>query len=74
MLLQVKYIVDDKGEKTSVVVPLRDWNNLEHRYEKLANKVRILTGIKKGISEVKRARKAGKKLPTLTDFLNESRG
>lgn len=71
MLLKVKYIIDDNGEKTSVVVPVDTWNDINLRYEKLQNKLRVLTGIKDAAREVANAHKKGKKLQKLTDFLNE---
>lgn len=37
---------------------------------KFLNKRRILTGIQKAIEEVAEAKKSGKKLQTLKDFLN----
>lgn len=68
-MYKVKYIVDDSGEKTSVVIPVSEWNTLNERYEKLQNKLRILTGLKDAFKEVSKARKSGKKLEKLTDFL-----
>lgn len=72
MATPLQYIVDDEGYKTSVVVPLKKWKELNQRYEQLYNKVQILTGIQKARKEVAQARKTGKELQTLTDFLHES--
>ena len=68
----LKYIVDDEGHKTSVLVPVKTWEDMSERYEKLKKKLAILTGIQEGILEVKESRKAGKSLQTLSDFLSES--
>ncbi|MFI5196551.1 MAG: hypothetical protein ACHQD8_05630 [Chitinophagales bacterium] len=68
----LKYVVDDKGNKSSVLVAISTWDDLNDKYNKLAKKVSILTGIQKGLKEVAEARKSGKKLQTLKDFLNES--
>ena len=65
-------MIDEKGEKTSVLVPLKTWERMNQEYNKLQNKLKVLTGIKEGINEVKEARKSGKKLQTLKDFLRES--
>ena len=73
MATPLQYIVDDKGQKTSVVVPFKKWKELNQRYEQLYNKVQILTGIQEARKEVAQARKTGKELQTLTDFLHESR-
>jgi hypothetical protein len=58
--------------KTSVLVPLKTWEKINQDYSKLQNKLKILTGIKDGLTEVEDAKKSGKKLQTLKDFLRES--
>jgi uncharacterized short protein YbdD (DUF466 family) len=73
MATPIQFIVDNDGHKKSVIVPYKQWEELNQRYEKLNNKVQILTGIQEARREVAHARKTGKKLKTLTDFLNESR-
>jgi hypothetical protein len=74
MATPIQFITDHEGHKKSVIVPYKQWEELNRRYEQLNNKVKILTGIQDAMKEVEQARKTGKKLPTLTDFLNESRG
>ena len=68
----LKYMIDEKGDKTSVLVPLKTWEKINQEYTKLQKKLKVLTGIKAGLNEVKEARKSGKKLQTLKDFLRES--
>lgn len=68
----LKYMVDEKGDKTSVLVPLKTWERLNNNYAHLQNKIKILTGIKEGMNEVHQAKKSGLKLQTLKDFLSES--
>ena len=70
----VRYIVDDNGQKISVVVLYSEWNHVKEQYMKLKRKLDVLTGIREGLEEVKKARKTGRKLQTLTDFLNEVKG
>ncbi len=65
----LKYIVDDSGHKSSVLVPLKIWKNLNTNYAKLQKKLDILNGINEGLSEVRQAKKTGRKLQTLKDFL-----
>ena len=72
MASTLKYMIDEKGEKTSVLVPLKTWERINQEYNKLQNKLKFLTGIKEGLNEVKEARKSGEKLQTLKDFLHES--
>jgi hypothetical protein len=72
MASALKYMVDEKGDKTSVLVPIRNWEKINKEYSKLQNKLMVFTDIKQGLLEVKEARKSGKKLQTLKDFLRES--
>jgi hypothetical protein len=69
----LKYMVNDKGDKTSVLVPLKTWEKLNEDYNLLQNKLKILTGIKNGLKEVNDSKKTGKKLQTLKDFLRENK-
>ena len=72
MTSALKYMIDENGDKTSVLVPLKTWEKINQDYFKLQNKLRVLTGIKEGLSEVRDAKKSGKELQTLKDFLRES--
>lgn len=65
----LKYIVDETGHKTSVLVPVKVWEDLNTNYQKLQNKISVFSSIKEGLNEVKSARKGGKKLQPLKDFL-----
>ncbi len=65
-------MIDENGDKTSVLVPLKTWEKLNQDYFKLQNKLKVLTGIKEGLNEVRNARNSGKELQTLKDFLRES--
>lgn len=68
----IKYMIDENGQKTSVLVSLKTWEKINSEYSRLENKLNVLLGIKTAIEEVKMARKSGKKLQTLKDFLRES--
>lgn len=68
----IQYMVDEKGDKTSVLVPLKTWEKIHLEYTKLQNKIKVISGIKEGLKEVNEAKKNGKKLQTLQDFLRES--
>jgi hypothetical protein len=65
----LKYIVDESGQKTSVLVPVKVWEDLNANYQKLHNKLAVLNGVKEGLQEVKKARKSKKDLQTLKEFL-----
>ncbi len=72
MAIALKYMVDENSDKTSVLVPLKTWEKINQDYSKLQNKLKVLTGIKEGLAEIRDAKKSGKKLQTLKDFLRES--
>lgn len=69
----LKYMVDEKGDKTSVLVPIKIWEKINGDYNKLHNKLAVLTGIKSGLAEIREAKKSGKQLQTLKDFLGEDK-
>lgn len=70
----LKYIIDDSGHKTSVLVPVKTWQELNANYAKLLKKLEVLTGIQQAMKEVGEAKRKGKKLETLKDFLRERNG
>ena len=51
----LKYMIDEKGNKTSVLVPLKTWEKINQEYSKLQKKG--LYCIKAGLNEIKEARK-----------------
>jgi len=70
---QIQIYTDEKGNKTSVIVPYEDWAKINARLEILQNKLKIFSSVRDGMQEVKEARKKGKMLQNLSDFINESR-
>lgn len=73
MASQIQIYTDEKGNKTSVIVPYEDWTKINARLENLQNKLKIFSSIREGIWEVKEARKKGKNLQNLADFIDENR-
>ena len=65
----LQYIVDENGHKTSVLVPVKVWDDLNYNYQKLQNKISTLTSISEGLNEVRVAGKTARKLQTLKGFL-----
>jgi hypothetical protein len=65
----LKYIIDESGHKTSVLVPLKVWEALNTNYVGLQKKLDIFKSIQLGLKEVKQASKTGRQLQTLKDFL-----
>lgn len=72
MTKPLQYIIDENGNKSTILVPIKQWEDIHRKYSKLLKKVKVLTGIQQGLAEVEDARKSGKSLQSLTDFLNES--
>jgi hypothetical protein len=65
----LNYIIDERGHKTTVLVPVKVWEDLNTNYQKLQNKLHVFAGIKQGLNEVKKVRKSGRKLQTLQAIL-----
>ena len=72
MASALKYIVDEKGTTTSVLVPLKTWNKLNQDFSNLRKKMQVFSSIKKGLKEIKESKNTGKPLQTLKAFLDES--
>lgn len=70
--MSVKYITDGNGKQSAVVVPLKEWVQINKKYERLKNKLKVITGIKDAINEVKEIRKQKKKGKSLSQFLDEN--
>ena len=68
----LKCMVNDEGAKTAVLVPLKVWERINDNHNKLQNKIRVLTGIRNSLKEVRDAKEKGKELETLNEFLSES--
>lgn len=70
---EIQFYTDGNGNKTSVIVAYEDWLKLNQQLESLQNKLAVVTSVQAGIKEVKAARKSGRKLQTLSDFIDENR-
>ena len=64
-----QYLVDDKGQKTAVLVPVKEWEALHEHQSRLEQKLAVFDSIRDGLREISAAKKRGKKLQTLKDFL-----
>ena len=72
MTTPLKYMIDEKGQKTSVLVPIKTWDRINEDYSKLQNKLNFIVDLKVAFQEIQSAKKTGKKLQTLKGFLHES--
>jgi hypothetical protein len=52
----IKYIVNEKGVKTYVLVPLRTWKKINENYASLQGKLNLFLSIKNGLREIKKAK------------------
>ena len=50
-------------------MPVKVWEDLNNNYQKLQKKLKIFSNISDGLNEIKQAKKTGRKLQTLKDFL-----
>jgi hypothetical protein len=62
----VQYIIDEKGDKTSVIVPYKKWEEMLLSYKKLQNKVNVFQSIQNGFNEIKT--KDREDFQTLSEF------
>lgn len=69
--MQTSYVTDTEGNKIAIQIPIAEWKFIEEDLEKLRRKVEVMQGIKEGVLEVRKARKEGRKLQSLDDFLSE---
>jgi hypothetical protein len=69
---EIQYCVDSNGNKISVIVPFKDWETITKQNAKLHAKLNFISGVKSAMNEVQEAKKSGKKLPTLKEFINEN--
>ncbi|MBL4586444.1 MAG: hypothetical protein JKX84_05235 [Flavobacteriales bacterium] len=65
----VQYIVDDTSKKRSVIIPFAEWEKRTKKLDELQNKLDVFQTISESVSEIKNARKKGKELQNLSDFL-----
>ena len=67
----LKYIVNSKGDKISVIVPIKTWQKINNDYAKLQQKMNLTADIKEAFEEVRESKRTGKKMQTLEEFLSE---
>jgi hypothetical protein len=72
MRTALKYMIDDKGQKTSVLIPIKTWDKINEDYKKMQKKIKLITGIRKALAEIKSNKKSGKSFQSLKEFLSES--
>ena len=63
----MQYLVNDRGRNTAVVVPIKEWNDLQ----KAKRKLEILNGIENALQEVSEIKNGKLHKITLKGFLND---
>jgi hypothetical protein len=70
--MDINYVIDEKGNHSAVIVPIRQWENFMSRFSKMKNKLEVLTGLEEAVDEVNSIKKGKKQPKSLTDFLDEN--
>ena len=65
------YIIDKKGKKTSVVLPLKEYEKLQANTIHLKKQLGLLLGIKRGMEEIRKSKKTGKPLRDVSALIKE---
>ncbi len=72
MNLKIEYITDKKGRQKSVIISRKQWENYEADFNRMKNKIRVLTGLNEAldeVNEIQNGRKKGKSLKQIIDEL-----
>ncbi len=76
--MNVQYISNQKGKRTAVVVPIKEWNKIKKRLDLPGEandtpltKEQLIADVKEALEEVKLHRQGKIKLQTLDEFLDE---
>ena len=69
--IKVQYLKTISGETTAVVIPIRQWNQLEEDYEKILKHTKLKNGLKSAFQEIKKIKAGAIKKVSMREFLNE---
>lgn len=69
MSLDIKYLTDEKGKRTAVVISIDEWNILKKELETFRQQEELRMQIESGLKEIKEWKNGSKELITLEDFL-----
>jgi len=68
-LPNIKYLINESGERTAVVIDIQDWQILQKELERLVEQEEIKGQISRGLEDVKMWKNGEKELTSLEDFL-----
>jgi predicted component of type VI protein secretion system len=70
-MLHLNYLTDASGNQVAVQIAMEEWLAFQQEFQELKRKLEIMQGIRDALEEVQSARKEGRKLQSLSEFLNE---
>ena len=68
---EFQYLVDAKGKKTAVIIPIEDWVLLQQQLKKVEEYKMMESGLKRALTEMEGIKSGKVEEKTLEDFLNE---
>ncbi|MEX0811767.1 MAG: hypothetical protein WD048_06095 [Chitinophagales bacterium] len=71
MSISIKYIIDQKGRKTAVQIPIGDWENLLKGYKEFQDYKALKNELSEAINEINNYESGKKEPKTLKQFLDE---
>ena len=71
MNLHIQYLTDDKGTKTAVQIPFKEWTKFIEDYNHFRRYSKLKIGIKDAFQEIKQIENGNVKEISLSEFLNE---
>jgi PHD/YefM family antitoxin component YafN of YafNO toxin-antitoxin module len=72
--MNLQFIIDKKGHKSAVQLPLKDWEQIQKdlgELERLRNKKLFMTELAEAIEEMKLIKEGKKQARNAEDFINE---
>ncbi len=71
--MSIQYLINDKGERTAVVIPIEEWDGILEQLEG-DEKSSILNGLKEAVTEMKKIDRGEIDSRSAKDVINELRG
>ena len=72
--MNLQYIIDTKGHKSAVQLPLKDWEQIQKdlgELKRLRNKKLFMTELAEAVEEMKLIKEGKKQARNAEDFINE---
>jgi hypothetical protein len=74
--MKVSYITDERGARSAVVIPIKEWDNIEKQLQRPKKKLhsrkpRLIREMEQAIEEVKQIKAGTKKARSIEQLLHE---